>query len=82
MKKGVLVRLWIVFVMRNAKQDDHGPRSRHSRFLKTQNILNASDLMFAKERHSRADHMVPTKPNVSTGIYAVLYNQPIQNFEH
>ena len=69
MKKGVLIPLGIVFVMRYAKQDDHGPRSRHSRFLKTQNILNASDLMFAKERNSRADHMIPTKPPEPTIWY-------------
>ena len=73
-----LVPLVIVFVMRNAKQDNHGPRSSHSRFLKTQNVLNASDLMFAKKRHSKDDQMVPTKPNVSTDIYVLLHNQSIQ----
>ena len=53
MKKVFLVPLMIVFVMRNAKQDNHGPRSSHSRFLKTQNVLNASDLMFAKKTFQR-----------------------------
>ena len=69
-KNVFLVHLGIIFVMRNAKQDNHGPRSIHSRFLKAQNVLIASDLMFAKKRHSHAEQMVPTKPNVSADIHA------------
>ena len=61
-----LVPLVIVFVMRNAKQDNHGPRSSYSRFLKTQNVLNASDLMFAKKDIPKTD------------IYVLLHNQSIQ----
>ena len=72
MKKCVFVPLVIAFVMRNAKQDNHGPRSSHSRFLKTQNVLNASDLMFAKKDIPKTTKWCPQNP-MSQRIFMFCY---------